>query len=305
MAHRRTLPPLTWFRTFEAAARNQSMTVAALDLGLTQPAVSQHIQLLEHRLGMRLFERTTKGLVLTDAGRRLLPQVTEAIGGLTRLVAEVDALPDEGRLTVAASASFTRLIIAPALPGFLDRHPEAQIRIRSTLWPDEFAASEADVEVRFGMAGLDPQTALPRCPDYLVAVCIPTLLSPTPDWAEISKVRLIQAVGVSETWESWTQAQGLTPPSGTLQMIDSHGLAIDLALQGVGVVLTNLLFAAPLLQTGRLIRPVGGHQPATETYFVVVKNRNSNPLAEVFADWINAAIAERAALAERLLHAEA
>ena len=68
----RTLPPLTWFRAFESAARHLSFTAAAGELSLTQSAISQHVRALEQRLGDRLFVRKARGVALTDAGRRLL-----------------------------------------------------------------------------------------------------------------------------------------------------------------------------------------------------------------------------------------
>ncbi|MEM6498530.1 MAG: LysR family transcriptional regulator, partial [Pseudomonadota bacterium] len=65
----RSLPPLTWFRAFEAAARYLNFTTAADELGLTQSAVSQHVRALEERFGTQLFERKPRGLALTDDGR--------------------------------------------------------------------------------------------------------------------------------------------------------------------------------------------------------------------------------------------
>ena len=66
----KSLPPLTWFRAFEAAARNLSFTAAADEIGMTQSAVSQHVKALESRLGVALFIRKARGLALTDDGDR-------------------------------------------------------------------------------------------------------------------------------------------------------------------------------------------------------------------------------------------
>ena len=103
----RSLPPLTWFRAFEAAARHLSFTAAAQELGLTQSAVSQHVRSLELRFGQMLFARKPRGLALTDAGRRLLPAVAKAIGGLAEASALFEPARPDSLLTVATSVSFS------------------------------------------------------------------------------------------------------------------------------------------------------------------------------------------------------
>ena len=83
----KSLPPLTWFRAFEAASRHLNFTMAANEIGLTQSAVSQHVRSLETRLGVFLFVRKPRGLALTDEGRKLQPQVgaaLELLGEATR-----------------------------------------------------------------------------------------------------------------------------------------------------------------------------------------------------------------------------
>ena len=114
----KSLPPLTWFRAFDAAARHLNFTAAAQELGLTQSAVSQHIRALESRLGTPLFVRKPRGLVLTDGGRHLVPDVAAA---LARLRIATDAFePAVGGdiLTIATSVSFAQWFLAPGLVDF-------------------------------------------------------------------------------------------------------------------------------------------------------------------------------------------
>lgn len=280
------LPPLAWFRAFEAAARHLNMTVAAQELGLTQPAVSQQVQLLEHRFRMTLFERRPRGLALTDAGRRLLPQVSESIGGLTRLIAEFDSQQQAKKLKIAASASFTRAYITPVLPGFLDMHPNLRMRIRTTLWHDDYLNSDADLEVRFGSNGLAGKGALELCPDRVVVVCAPSFFEASPEWADICSAPRIQTAAISETWERWATALKLPKPEGEVHVVDSHGLGLDFALCGAGLVLTSLLMAAPHLLNGDLVMPYKGYVDANERYFVAINESTDNLFAKPLADQI-------------------
>ena len=93
----KSLPPLPWFRSFEAAARSLSFTAAAQEIGLTQSAVSQQVKALETRLGVPLFVRRPRGLSLTDEGRKLLPQVAQALAGLAAAADSYGAPPPTRR----------------------------------------------------------------------------------------------------------------------------------------------------------------------------------------------------------------
>jgi LysR family transcriptional regulator, glycine cleavage system transcriptional activator len=279
-------PPLAWFRAFEAAARHLNMTAAAQELGLTQPAVSQQINLLEHRFDMTLFERRPRGLALTDAGRRLLPQVSESINGLTRLIAEFDTRQETNRLSIAASASFTRAYITPILPGFLRLHPNLRVRVRTTLWHDDHVNSDADLEIRFGSSNLGGKGAFELCRDRVVAVCAPDFFAKQPNWADICAAPRFQTVGVSETWERWAAALKLSKLEGEAHLVDAHALGIDFARSGAGVVLTSLLIAAPCLLNHELIMPHGGYVNANERYFLATKESADNLFAKPLAEEI-------------------
>src|SRR6056300_740916 len=118
----KSLPPLTWFRAFEAAARHLSFTAAANEIGMTQSAVSQQVKALETRLRVALFTRHARGLSLTDDGRRLLPQVTSSLGQLAAATESYDTGSPETLLTVASSISVIQWVISPNLRDFQACH---------------------------------------------------------------------------------------------------------------------------------------------------------------------------------------
>ncbi|MEM6942550.1 MAG: LysR family transcriptional regulator, partial [Pseudomonadota bacterium] len=169
----RSLPPLTWLRSFEASARHLSFTAAAQELGLTQSAISQQVRSLELRLRVQLFVRKPRGLALTDDGRRLLPQIGASLDQLDVAVSAFETGSQSGLLTVAASVSVVRWLIAPRLKAFLHDHPGLRIRLVGTIWPDEFSASLADVEIRFGSKQQVGRDAMRLMPDHLIPVSAP------------------------------------------------------------------------------------------------------------------------------------
>lgn len=279
----RTLPPLAWFRAFEAAARRLSFTAAANELGLTQSAISQQIRSLELRLGAPLFLRKPRGLALTDDGRKLLPQVDAALQGLAAATRSFEAGQARDLLTVAASVSVAQWILAPKIAGFLAAHPGVRLRLLSAIWPDEFHASLADIEIRFGSEKQVGAGARRLGPDHLIAVAARPLEAP------LETQTLIEAVGASEGWAQWAAACGHAAPLHASIQVDSYGLALDLARNGVGVALTSSLLAADALATGALIRAHAAEFTGREGYHLAA--RPGSAPAEDFANWLTEALA--------------
>ena len=105
------LPSLPALRAFEAAGRHLSFTKAAAELFVTQAAISHQVRALEEQLKVKLFQRTTRRLALTEAGRRLLPAATAAFEGLARAVGDLGE--GERLLTVTTTPSFGARWLAP------------------------------------------------------------------------------------------------------------------------------------------------------------------------------------------------
>ena len=122
------------------------------------------------RLGTALFVRHPRSLALTDAGRKLLPEVGSALEALAAAAGRADASAPGDVLTVATSVSVAQWVIAPNLADFTTRNPEISVRLLSAIWPDDFHASQADVQVRFGSEKQVGRGAERLRPDRLVAL---------------------------------------------------------------------------------------------------------------------------------------
>lgn len=276
----RTLPPLTWFRTFEAAARTLSFTAAAEEIGMTQSAVSQQVKSLELRLGAALFVRKPRSLALTDEGRKLLPQVSASLRQLEQATEPFDRGAGASVLTVATSVSVAQWLISPRLAAFRAAHPEVQLRLVSAVWPDDFHASQADVEIRFGTAAQAGKDAMPLKPSGLVAVKSPRLAGRPETWP------LIEAVGTSGGWKAWHAAHG--GRAAPALFADTYGLAMQLAADGNGVALVSELLARHAVERGVLEIAYEGAIEAAEGYYVSCKDRL--PAADDFTRWLVGAL---------------
>jgi LysR family glycine cleavage system transcriptional activator len=270
------LPPISWLRTFEASARHLSFTAAAEEIGLTQSAVSQQVKSLETRLGVPLFMRHARGLALTDAGRRLLPEVEAPLQALAAAMDGVETGPAKNLLTIATSVSVAQWIIAPRLQEFKARFPTLRMRILSAIWPDDFHSTHADVEIRFGsakQAGADAELLLPN---NLIALKSPKLKG------DIHDLPLIETVGTSSGWQSWSKQVGSTPPPSLYA--DTYGMALHFAVHGNGVALVSEVLADHALQTGIIERAHPASIESQEGYYMSITK--GNPAAAELREWL-------------------
>lgn len=270
------LPPLTWFRSFEAAARTLSFTAAAEEIGMTQSAVSQQVKSLEMRLGVPLFARKARGLALTDEGRRLLPHVGSAIATLTSATEPYARGMAPDLLTVATSVSVAQWVLSPRLAQFRQAHPDIRIRVLSAVWPDDFHTAQADVEIRFGSREQAGRGALALLPNRLIPLKSPAL---TGDPASFP---LIETVGTSGGWKAWQAAYG--PIAEPAYYVDTYGLAMQMAADGNGVSLVSELLAKHAVETGVLEPAFAGAIAAVEGYFL--RAHGTRPAADAFCAWL-------------------
>ncbi|MGX9357401.1 LysR family transcriptional regulator [Roseobacteraceae bacterium S113] len=270
----RTLPPLTWFRAFEAAARHLSFTRAGDELGLTQSAISQHVRALEAHLEQPLFIRAHRRLQLTEAGRLLMPDVAAALSQLGHATERFRPQSSRATLTLATSASVAEHIIAPNIKDLQGILVGITLDIVTTIWPDDFTATKADVEMRFGRAEMVGRGAELLEPSALIAVAAPDLAT--------EGAPLIQPVGIATRWSD------IRPGAAPHFRVDTHGMAVDLALGGAGIALTHCQIAAPALRAGRLVDLGWGRWPAQEGYHLALNPCPHPEAQQALATWLRA-----------------
>src|SRR5262245_65569173 len=142
-------PSLTALRAFETAARTLSFTGAAEELNQTQGAISHQVNMLEARLGVKLVGREARGLKLTDAGRKYLPLVKDALDRL-RTAEDLIRPTRPFVLTVTVSPNFASKWLVPRLGGFSVTHPNLDLRISASLQHVDFSREDIDLAVRHG-----------------------------------------------------------------------------------------------------------------------------------------------------------
>lgn len=248
-----SLPPLTWIRTFEAAARLESFSAAATELALTQPAVSQHIRQLEATLERQLFRRLRHGVQLTADGVAYLPHVQAALAGLTRATRDLFGADAPESVSIAAPASISALWLAPRLDALRAAHPGIAVTVASVYRPVDYETVGADIEIRFGEGDWPQRTALPLMAEELSPVAAPGLLASAADddWTQLPAIAV---TGPRAGWTAWSRVAGVAPPSRIVIRFDSFLPALEAARAGAGMLLASLPLAHGALGAGDVQR---------------------------------------------------
>ena len=150
-SQRRYIPSMAAIRSFEAAARHQSFTLAASELNLTQSAVSRQVKEMEHIVGAQLFRRTGREVILTRAGTRLASDLSSELDNISSVMMRaVSAGNMNSTLRVATLPTFATLWLIPRLPGFFKKHPDIEISFSTRLEPFDLAEENFDLAIHFG-----------------------------------------------------------------------------------------------------------------------------------------------------------
>ncbi|MDQ7071985.1 MAG: LysR substrate-binding domain-containing protein [Rhodobacterales bacterium] len=286
---KQTLPPLNWLRAFESAARNLSFTDAALDLNMTQSAVSQQIKSLESHLGRALFHRRPKALELTETGLTYLPVVRDAFRTLSR---GTRAITGEAHnvVQVQCNLTFATHWLAPRLAKFRARHPDVRLNIMTDLWEPRELSDGADVEIRFSLRPSETTNAevLRRDTYYPVAA---------PDYAvtldTLAQQPLYDCSNLLCNWAAWAEDQGLLWPNPPITYATTFSISLAVALSGGGLALAHDAIAKHYIDNGQLVAPFGHRAMMQEAYFLICSpnltaNADKDAGAAKFADWVRA-----------------
>lgn len=246
-----SLPAL---RSFDAAARTGSFKKAATDLGVTPTAISHQIRTLEDQLGVALFVRATRRIVLTQEGTRLAASTSR---GFREIYDALDDLRDvSSRLTIATTPAFAALWLVPRLADFEAMHPATGVHVEtSTELQDLERDRRIDVAIRYGESDYAGLSVTPVAHETLGVFLHPETLR--------SGVRIEDAVLIETRWRSqslrqigwddWLRAQQLEPEKFTNRRnFDQEQHSIQAALAGQGMVLTSNLLAKDFLERGWL-----------------------------------------------------
>ena len=204
------IPPLPPLRLFEAAARHESFTKAADELGLTASAVSHGIDSLEKWLGVELFQRRPRGVTLTPAGHHLLPYVSEALAMVALGVQRMPGRKGERRVVLSVAPTFAQRFLVPRLPRFRTLHPGIRLAIDTSHRQALFPMEGVDLSIRMGRGAWPGVKSDLLFREQLVPVATPAYLESVRRDGAINwpKVTFLRVSSLENDWTAWIEGAG-------------------------------------------------------------------------------------------------
>lgn len=286
----RSLPPLAAVRVFEAAARHQSFTRAAAELGMTQAAVSYQVKLLEERLGVPLFLRARRRVQLTDNGRRAASLVTAGLDQIADAFAGLIA-DNEAVLTISATQTFASEWLAPRLGRFQLPRPELAVRLLTQNQIIDFAQEEVDVGIRTGAdctawAGLRCHFLFRLHGTPLVA---PSFLAKHDISQPADLLHVPRITPGDEWWDAWFAEAGVPAPAkaaGGIRL-DTQSMEGYAAMSDAGAAMLTPLLWRGAAANGALVQLFPTIMLDPRAYWLVYPEYKRLQLkVAAFRDWL-------------------
>ena len=293
---------------FSALASATSLSAAAREMGVTTPAVSKHLALMEARVGVLLVNRSTRRMSLTPEGELYLAharRILAEIDGMGELLGVAKATP-KGLLRVNATLGFGRSHLAPLISSFVRQHPEVEVQLQLSVSPPAVTEDLFDVCIRFGAPPDSRVIArnlganrrlLCAAPAYLAKHGMPKVPN------DLTKHNCIGIRQGEEAYGVWRLTRGklrnakseTVKTRGNLTTNDG-GIAVNWALDGHGIVMRAEWDVARHLATGRLVQVLPQYfTPEADIYAVYPQRLQLAARVRAFVDFLAAAFSEQAA----------
>ena len=284
---------------FSALAGAGSLSAAARELGITTPAVSKHLALMESRMGVALVNRTTRRMGLTPEGEVYLAharRILADIDGMEEVLGAARAVP-KGLLRVNATLGFGRSHVAPLISKFVRRFPEVEVQLQLSVNPPALTEDAFDVCIRFGAPPDSRMIARHIAPNRRLLCAAPAYLARhgTPRApADLARHNCIGIRQGEEAYGLWRLANGkgrnaraeAVKTRGNLTTNDGE-IAVKWALDGHGILMRAEWDIARYLESGRLVRVLPQYDtPDADIHAVYPQRHQTAARVRAFVDFL-------------------
>ena len=284
------LPSLNFLNTFETVARHLSFTNAAKELYLTQAAVSHQIRSLEDQIGVELFHRRSRKIILTKEGEKLLPSVVSGLQGISDSLDNIRNYDFEENLVVGVGSSFSANWLVHRLGGFYQKFPDINLHLKISTNDPDFRNEGTDLAVVWGKGDWKGVISKKLMVVEFTPVCSPELLNNYNSLKapkDLIKFPLLDDSDY-EFWQEWLEKAGISGKKFKRRLVirDSNVL-IRSALDGHGVALCAVGIVQEYLDSGQLIRPFDLSINGRGFYYLIYPEKsNRKPLVRLFKNWL-------------------
>ncbi|MCO7513965.1 LysR substrate-binding domain-containing protein [Pseudomonas guariconensis] len=288
------MPPLNAVRAFEAAARLGSYVAASQALHVTQPAIGRHVKNLENWLGLRLLERTPRGVTLTLQGAHYYKAASEALQILADAGMRLAQRNNERWLRILCVPAFASRWLTPRIETLRSLRPDLKIAIEPNATFTAVDARQADLGIAYGLPGELSGVREVLIRPEVFPVCSPGYLARLPSDLAAENLPACRLIHVDDGtwWNSWFAANGLRlrVKADTSHM--SNDIALNLAQRGHGIALATEVLVARELQDGALVRCVEQAVPLESYQLLIPAQQQLSADALWFMEWLGRSLWE-------------
>lgn len=288
---KRALPSLAALEVFEACARYASFTRAAEELGITQSAVSRQVAQLESFLGIPLFERVRRRVLITSAGKDYAEKIRVILRQTEKATDEITSAETGRVLHISSYATFAAKWLAPRLHSFSKKHPDIAYKLTALNHHRAFASPESGVDaaIHYGEASW-PDSLLDRLMyERIIPVCSPDYAAShgIRKPADLSRATCLHQIR-ADAWPDMLASlnlQQISPLRGP--RFDQYAMVIEAALSGLGVAAIPSFLIDHHLADGSLIQPFKASVRSRHAYYLVYPEAKRNwGSIKAFRRWI-------------------
>jgi DNA-binding transcriptional LysR family regulator len=282
---------------FVAVAEHRNFTKAAAQLGISRPALSQTIRSLEERLGVRLFNRTTRSVALTEVGDRLLADAQPVLDGIDKAIEHVNAFRDKpsGALRLNMTRVTAAFIVGPLLPQFLAKFPDIKLEVAADDTHSDIVSSRFDAGIRIGERIEKDMIAVRVLDDQrFMAVAAPAYLARHPRPATPEDLHAHNCVRLRSDWDGAIQSWHFENAGRRIEaavdgslVLNDWSLVVNAVLEGIGVGYIPELLISSHVANGRLVRLLENWCGSISGVFLYYPSRRQMPGAlRAFIDFM-------------------
>ena len=287
---RRYMPSIAALRSFEAAARHQSFTLAAEELNLTQSAISRQVKEMEKIVGAQLFRRTGRVVILTRAGKRLADEVSIDLENIRRtMMRAVSAGNMNSTLRVATLPTFATRWLIPRLPEFFEKQNGLEISFSTRLKPFDLNAEHFDLAIHFGQENW-PNTKMRKFfSERMIPVASPAFIEQhdIKSLADVSQAPLIHTSTRPAAWANYMEQIGYKDKIRlTGRYFDQFSMVIAAVLASLGSGLLPRYLIEKEIEKGVLVTLADEELVTQNNYYLVTPINQDDQNVEKFYEWI-------------------
>lgn len=277
----------------EAAARHLSFTKAGEELFLTQSAVSRQVQALEGALGVRLFERKTRALLLTAAGRSVYRTAQDVLGRIDASTRALRGTADIRTITLTTTPGFASLWLIPRLARFVNAHPGIDVRTSATNQRVDLERSEVDIAIRFCTQELN-SGGRRLFGGHVTPVCSPRLIEQSQPLVAPNDLRRFPILYLDDPhagwfdWSLWFHAVGLVDFNPARKLHFNHyDQMIQAAVNAQGVALGLDPLVRELVRDGKLVTPFKDAAVPARAWYLLRSSASADKVdVDAFVAWL-------------------